>query len=211
MNSTIDSKSRRTTGWITRGCATLLCLGMLAPASHAQSTWEVAPGRTKIGFEASHLVFLKVKGKFKQFEGYVTAGRDDFTDAVAEMAIPVDSIHTGIKNRDNDLQGEHFFHAEEHPHLFFISSAFQKNADGTYTVTGDLTMRGTTLPVELLGTFGGVKEISRGRMRADFSLTGAVNRFDYGLRWKETDEADKLLVGEEIILNIDLVLIKNPE
>ena len=177
----------------------------------AESRWEVAPGRTSIGFTVKHLVFMGVDGKFKQSSGHAMANKEDFTDAVLNIEIPVGSIFTGNDNRDHDLMGDEFFSESEYPYIQFQSTSFRKTGKDSYIISGNMTIRDVTLPIDLHAKHKGQRIIGGGKVRADFQLTGELNRFDYGLRWSESDGADRLLVGEVVNLKAKIVLIKeNP-
>ena len=185
----------------------LLC-GYVTHAA-AQTTWQLAPGRTSIEFKVKHLVIMEIKGKFKEFSGSIVTASEDFSSATAKVSIPVKSIHTGNRDRDTHLLGDDFFCADEHSQITFKSTAFTKTRDDIYMIGGELTIRGVTQPIELRAEYSGQKEISGGRTRADFTATGSLNRFDYGLRWNEVSEAGRVLVGETVNLVLNLVLIKD--
>lgn len=53
------------------------------------------------------------------------------------------------------MRGEDFFDVEKHPEMTFTSTAFNVDEAGNGTVTGDLTIKGTTKPVTFdVETFG---------------------------------------------------------
>ena len=171
-------------------------------------SWQLAPGRTSIEFKIKHLVVMEVKGKFKKFEGNIVTTNQDFSTALVEVSIPVASIHTGNQDRDTHLLGDGFFGADEYPHITFTSTEFIKTGEDTYTISGNLTIRDVTRPIELSADYSGQKLISGGKTRADFAITGSLNRFDYGLRWNEVSEAGRVLVGETVTLTMNIALIE---
>lgn len=171
------------------------------------TTWSIAPGPSSIKFKVQHLLLLEVEGRFKRFYGKVITQNQDFSIVRIESHIPVNSIYTGNQDRDGHLQEEDFFFVDQFPEINFKSNSITKTGEQTFKIKGDLTIRGITNPIELVAEFGGQRVIANGATCADFTASGVLNRFDYGLKWNGLSEAGGVLVGEnvEIILKIRLV------
>ena len=171
-----------------------------------QTTWRMAPGRSFIKFKVKHLLLLNVEGKFRKFDGKVVTQNRDFSIVQIEGSIPVNSIYTGNQDRDRHLLEEDFFYVDQFPEISFKSKSIHKTDEQTYKIEGDLTIRGITKPIQLEGKYSGMKVISSGKILAEFTAYGSLNRSDYGLRWNTITEAGAL-VGEtvEIILNATLI------
>ena len=189
----------------------LLALVIWIPQASAQTAWQVAPGRSSINFKVKHLVLFHVKGKFRKFEGKVVTPDENFANAHIEATIRVNSIYTGNRDRDRHLLGEDFFCADEFPEIIFKSKSTVKTGENTYKITGDLTIRGITKPIELKAKYGGQKKLSSGQARVDFKATGSLNRFDYGLRWNEVMETGKAVVGKTVEITLKIALLKENE
>lgn len=177
----------------------------------AQTTWKVAPGPSSVEFRVRHLLFSEVKGRFLEFSGEVVMPADageDFSGAQILARLSAKSIYTGHEDRDSELQGEDFFWASKYPMVSFESTGVERTGEDVYKVVGELTMRGVTHTVELQGVYEGRQALPTGEQRADFLLTGSVNRFDYGLRWNEILEAGGALVGETVEITLDIALVK---
>jgi polyisoprenoid-binding protein YceI len=56
--------------------------------------------------------------------------------------------------------------------------------------------------------FGGLAKDPWGNTKAGLSITGKINRKDWGLNWNSALETGGVLVGEEIKLNFELQFIK---
>ena len=56
-------------------------------------TWTVDPTHTEVGFVARHLMVAKVRGRFAEVAGSVTAG-ESFADTTLEAVVQAGSIHT---------------------------------------------------------------------------------------------------------------------
>lgn len=194
-----------------RGIFLLIFLMLTMPVSAEESSWELAPGRSKLGFSVKHMVFMDVKGRFKRFEGQVVAPGDDLTQAQMKVTILADSVYTGISDRDRHLISKDFFNAQQFPEITFQSREVIKveHPDGEcYKIIGDLTMRGVTKPIELMAKCLSMKQLPNGRTRMDLVATGTINRFDYQLQWNELLETGKAIVGENVDLDLKIALMK---
>ncbi len=167
-----------------------------------------SPGRSSITFKVPHLILFHVERKFKKFDGQVITQQDDFTKSHIEVSIPVNSIYTGNQDRDNNLQGGDFFAAGQFPNILFTSTSIVNIGEQTYTMYGDLTIRGVKKPVSLNVVYYGQKVLSNGKMRMNFTATGTLNRFEYGLQWNEVLESGKSLVGETVGITLKIALIR---
>ena len=171
------------------------------------TTWSIAPGRSSIKFKVQHFLLFEVEGKFKKVYGKVITQNQDFSIVRIESYIPVNSIYTGNQDRDAHLLEEDFFYVDQFPEISFKSYSITKTGEQTFKIKGHLTIRGVTKLIELEAECGGKKVISNGTICADFTASGMLSRFDYGLKWNSFTEAGGALVGEnvEIILKIRLV------
>lgn len=186
----------------------LFCVAFTAPAV-SQTTWRVAAGPSSVDFKIQHLHFFEVEGSFKKYSGRVVTIHEDFSDALVEAVIPVASVDTGHRDRDNDLMNEDFFYAEHYPEMHFKSQSFEKTGEHTYKIVGELTMRGVTRTIELIARCTDPRIIAGGKTRVDFTANGSINRYDYGMRWNEIVGADQLLLGKTVEITLTIALIKD--
>lgn len=176
----------------------------------AQTKWTVDPVHSSVKFTVTHLIISEVEGSFKTFNGTMTSAKPDFTDASIEFTVDVASISTDNDMRDKHLKSDDFFNAEKFPKMQFKSSTFKKVSGNKYMLTGYLTIRDITKPVDVDVTFGGTAKDGYGNLRAGFKATTKINRFDYNLKWNALTEAGGTVVGPEvnIILNLELIQAK---
>ena len=99
-----------------------------------------------------------------------------------------------------------FFNAEKYPEVKFSGKLVKKGKK--YSLDGKLTLRGTTRDVTFPVIYKGT--ISTAQFtKAGFTITGAINRFDYGLKWDKALEAGGLVVGKDVTLVINVELNKS--
>jgi len=173
-----------------------------------KTKWAIDPAHTEIHFKVKHLVIATVTGSFEKFEGSAQTNGEDFSDALIEFKADVNSINTNQPDRDNHLKSPDFFDAISHPELHFTSKNLRMKGNSEFILTGDLTIRGTTKPVELKGELGGIVKDPYGNTKAGFELNGKINRKDYGLHWNAITEAGGMVVADEVKLALNVELAK---
>ena len=167
------------------------------------STWNIDPAHSEVGFKVKHLMINNVKGQFKKFEGTVESEKDDFKDAKITFKAEAASIDTASEQRDGHLKSPDFFDVEKFPEIKFISESF----DGE-KLKGALTILGISKSVQLNVEFGGIAKDPWGNTKAGFTLSGKINRKDWGLNWNAALETGGFLVSEDVNIIAEIQLIK---
>ncbi|MFN3447009.1 MAG: YceI family protein, partial [Bacteroidia bacterium] len=119
------------------------------------SKWAIDPSHSEISFKVKHLVVTTLTGKFETFEGGLETANEDFSDAKIGFTADVASINTGNADRDGHLKSDDFFNAEAFPKVTFTSTDFTKTGSDEYKLTGNITLRDVTKPIELIVEYGG--------------------------------------------------------
>jgi polyisoprenoid-binding protein YceI len=194
----------------------LLVPTLLAPAPQAQaatapaapSVWTIDNTHSGVGFQIRHFV-SKVRGKFKDVKGTITADESAWQNGVVDVEIATSSISTDNDRRDTHLRSNDFFAADSFPTIRFKSTRIERSGDNA-KIHGDLTIRGVTKPVVLDGTFTGLMKSAQGD-RVGFEASTTVNRLDYGVKWNRAAEAGGAMLGDDvkIEINIEAVRAKN--
>lgn len=169
--------------------------------------WIIDPTHSEVSFKVKHLVISTVTGYFRKFEGSAETDSEDFEGAKIEFTAEIDSIDTNQKDRDAHLKSADFFDAANHSQLKFSNGILTKKG-GDYVLKGDLSIRGTSLPVELGVEFGGVAGDPYGNTKAGFEISGKVSRKAYGLTWSAVTEAGSVVVGDEVKILASIQLVK---
>jgi polyisoprenoid-binding protein YceI len=172
-----------------------------------KSTWSLDASHSEIQFKVKHLMISTVTGQFNNFSGTVETTNDDFTTANIRFSADIDSISTNNDQRDAHLKNSDFFDAENHPKLTFESSRLEKLDEEEYKLYGTLTLRGVSRQVTLNVEYGGLITDPWGNTRVGFSVTGKINRQDFGISFGAVTETGGLLLGDEvkIIANAEFV------
>jgi polyisoprenoid-binding protein YceI len=178
----------------------------------SMTTWEIDPAHTSIEFAVKHMMFTTVRGRFKSFTGTVRVDERNPDRSSVEADIDAASIDTGVADRDAHLRSADFLDAETHPKITFrsrrIDGAYAKAGD-RFRIEGDLTIRGTTMPVTLEATFEGLGKDPWGKQRAGFAARTEIDRREWGLRWNQALETGGVLVANSVRIEIESQAVKN--
>ncbi len=174
-----------------------------------KTLWNVDTMHSEITFKVKHLVISTVTGKFNSFDASLESEGDNFENASINFSADIDSIDTGVADRDAHLKSDDFFGAEQFPKMTFSSTSFEKVAEGTFKLTGELTIRDITKVVTLDVDHGGVVVDPYGQTKAGFDLTGSINRKEFGLQWSAVTEAGSIVVGDEVKLQLSVQVVRH--
>ena len=172
--------------------------------------WTIDTAHTHVGFVARHMGLSKVRGQFTSFKGEVETEGSDITSARGRVEVDLASIETGNADRDAHLKNGDFFEVEKYPTMVFESTNVTGSGD-EYKVTGNLTIKDITKEVELDYEHGGDSVDPYGNRKVGGTLTGTINRRDWGLNWNVPLDAGGVLVSEKIKLEIDFQLAESQE
>jgi len=182
----------------------VLSLVVFASTASAQVAWKYDKAHSSVGFKVKHLVISTVNGKFGDFDiAFTSKSRSDFSGAQVKAVLKTVSINTDNAKRDNHLRSDDFLNAEKYPDITFTSRSFTKTGKNTYAVSGDLTIRDVTKPVDLTATLGGSADFM-GNTIAAFHITGAINRFDFGVKWSNKMDTGKFIVSEKVTFDFNI-------
>ena len=173
----------------------------------ATTQWSLDPTHSELQFKVKHLMITTVTGSLKNFEATLTSAGDDFTDADISFKGDINSLDTGNTDRDTHLKSADFFDAEKFATIEFKSNAVEKDGDD-YIVNSDLTIKGETKPAKLTAEFGGIATDPWGNTKAGFTLSGKINRSDFGLTWNAALETGGVMVSEEVKILGELQFVK---
>jgi len=190
--------------------AVFMALLTLAAADGLAATerYDVDPDHTIVGFSIAHMVVSKTTGRFTDYTGFIEMDPEAKTVKAIEAVIKTASINTNHGKRDTHLRSPDFFNVEQFPTLTYKMKSYEKKGD-KYVAKGDLTLRGVTKEVILMGTFNGVvPKDPWGNTRAGFTAEGKINRLDFGLKWSKVLDNGGLVVGDEVDIKLEIECIK---
>jgi len=173
----------------------------------ATTKWTLDPTHSELQFKVKHLMITTVTGSLKSFSAELLADGDDFSTGSVSFTGDINSLDTGNADRDAHLKNADFFEMEKFPTIDFRSTQIEKDGSD-YIVKGDLTIKGETKAVKLTAEFGGIATDPWGNTKAGFTLSGKINRTDFGLTWNAALEAGGVMVSEEVRILGELQFVK---
>lgn len=173
-----------------------------------QTKWVLDPAHSEILFKVRHMMIANVQGEFRNFSATVTTEGEDFSKGSVDVTIEAASILTNSEDRNKHLKSPDFFDVEKYKDLTFKSTSFKKLDDSNYLLKGILNIKGIEKEISLDVEFGGLNKDPWGNMKAGFSLTGKINRKDWGLTWNAPLETGGVLVSDEVRINAEVQFVQ---
>jgi polyisoprenoid-binding protein YceI len=185
---------------------------MVAQLGRLVGDYDLDVANSRIGFAARYAMVSTVRGYFAKFSGRVTLAGDDLTASTAQIRVATASLTTGQAQRDAHLRSPDLLDVETWPELSFASTGVTAvDSDGRFRLAGELTVCGTTRPLDVeLGLTAEATD-HRGLNLVGFQGEGRLSRADFGLRWNALLETGGVLVGDEVDLSFDIALIRRAE
>jgi len=150
----------------------------------------------------------KVRGSFSDFTATAELDFEDPTRSTVAVVIQAASIDTGQAQRDEHLRTNDFFDVPSFPTWTFTSTSVEAKGEADVVLHGDLTIKGTTRPVSIDVEHTGTATDAYGQQRAGFEGRATINRKDFGVAWNAPLEAGGVLVGERIVVELDISAVK---
>lgn len=170
--------------------------------------WVLDPAHSEILFKVKHLMITNVKGEFRNFTAELNSNGTDFIADSIRVNIDTSSIYTNNTDRDNHLKSADFFDVENFKELTFNGISLKKIDEENYKLKGNLIIKGVSNEVTLDVEFGGINKDPWGNEKAGFSLSGKINRKDWGLNWNTALETGGVLVSDEVKISAEIQFTK---
>lgn len=174
-------------------------------------SWQLDKAHSSINFSVRHMMISTVRGRFEEFDGTFDLNEADPTQSKIEVVIQAASINTKEAQRDGHLRSADFFDVEKYPTITFKSKRIEKVDSEHARLIGNLTIKDVTKEVALNVEYAGQGKSPWGTIVAGFTAQTKINRKDWGLAWNVALETGGVLVSDEISINIELEVIKQPE
>lgn len=176
---------------------------------YVTGTWDIDTIHSDVSFSVRHMMVSKVRGRFAKFGGTVTTA-EDFTDSAVTATIDATSIDTNEAQRDGHIKSADFFEVEKYPTWTFTSTGIKADGDD-YVLSGDLTIKGVTRPVDLKLELGGFGPDAYGGTRAGFSAGTTINRNDFGVDIQMPLDGGGIVVGDKVAITLEIEAVLRAE
>jgi polyisoprenoid-binding protein YceI len=173
----------------------------------ASTKWTLDPTHSELGFKIKHLMITNVSGFFNSFQVEGVTKDEDFTTAKIKLTADMDSIHTNNEQRDAHLRNADFFETDQHPKMIFESTGVEKVDGENFRLSGNLTLKNVSHPVQLNVEFGGITKDPWGNEKAGFTVSGKIKRSDWGIKFGLL-EAGGAMLSDEVKIHSEVQLVK---
>lgn len=171
--------------------------------------WIIDPSHSEIAFKVKHLMITNVRGVFREFDASIYTTGEDFMTSEVDFFMNPASVDTGDSKRDEHIKSADFFDVEKHRQISFVGDTIEKGGNAkSYALYGNLTIKGITKQIKLNVEFGGVMKDPWENEKAGFSVTGKINRKDWGLNWNSLLETGGVMLSDEVNIMCEVQLVK---
>jgi polyisoprenoid-binding protein YceI len=140
---------------------------------------------------------VPVEGRFNHFAADVHFDPANVAGSSAKLDVDVASFDIGAPEYNKEVAGDEWFDAAHFPHATFVSTQIKPGANGAFTVTGKLTIKGKTTDVVVPVQYhkDGANQV--------FDGTLPIKRLTYNIgtgEWKDTS-----VVADDVQIKFHIV------
>ncbi len=166
-------------------------------------SYTVDSRHTFPAFEVSHYGFSLQRGRFNKVTGKLElniAAKKGSVDVTIDTA----SIDMGFEDWNKHMRGERFFQTDKFPQAHFVARDFSFDPDKPTPVSGELTLLGVTLPVQLkVSQWRCAKHPILPRELCGADLETTIKRSDFGMKTNLPG------IGDEVKITIPVEALKD--
>ena len=176
-----------------------------AAAAVPAGDYALDKAHASILFKIDHLGYSTYVGRFERFDASLSG--DPAMPEAATVTASVDMTSLNIANPEfaAELMGPDWFDAAAHPQATFKTLGLKITGVNEADVSGELTLKGKTLPVTIKARLNGsAYDRLRGADVVGFSATLPVNRSAFGI--------DKYsgLITDDVLIEIEAEFVRSP-
>ena len=192
-------------------CAPLLALVIAGPALAAPTqdpaqmpagTYALDKRHASLVVRVRHMGLSSYTMQFRTFDAHFSYDPKDPMASKVEVTVDVNSLDTGDAQYGPKFAKD-FLDGDHNPTATFVSTGFAQTGPTSGVMTGDLTLRGVTKPVQLNVVFDGYESGLVAGHRAGFSATGRIRREDFGITFMLPG-----VIGDDVDLAIEAEFLK---
>jgi polyisoprenoid-binding protein YceI len=173
--------------------AMLAALAFALPAHASPVTYNLDPSATSVIWQVSHEGFSNLSGRFGIVKGQVLYDSANYSNSSVDVTIDLSSLATGVPAFDKLVLSKSFLDAAGNPTAAFNSTKVSQWGNHGAHVTGNLTLRGVTLPVMLNVNLNKIDTLPEtGKKTIGFTATGSFRRSAFGISGTTPPVADEV-------------------
>lgn len=182
---------------ITKYMTRFLCTALLMTVSFFVQAQALKPVDEKdaVAFTIKNFA-INTNGSFSGLKGAINWTPANLATASFNVTVDAATVNTHVDARDNHLRKEEYFNVAKYPTISFASMEVAAGENGTYKVSGNLTIKGITKVISFPFT---VKQEGSGYL---FEGNFTINRRDFQVG------GSSLVLGDEV--KVTLKVHANP-
>ena len=167
-------------------------------------SWNADPVHSHVSFEVAYAGVSTFRGSFNDFSASLQGGETAALEGTAKIA----SVDVKDEQLSGHLQAPDFFDTQRYPEVSFKATELRRVKDNRVEGKGELTIKGTTQPIELEGVISGPATDAGGRERLGLKLETSIDRTKYGVSWNAPNQSGGDYVGNDVKLIAELAFVK---
>jgi polyisoprenoid-binding protein YceI len=168
--------------------------------------YRLDPSHASLIFRVNHLGFSHFTSQFRKFDATLTLDPKHPERARVTATIDPRSIEIVDPTLAVDIQGPQWFDSVKFPQMTFHSTKVELTSPNTARITGELSLRGITLPVSWDATFNGgyaANPYDPKGARIGFSAHGALKRSGFGMAFGIPAPGTTMGVSDDVDFTIE--------
>lgn len=176
-------------------------LGAAPLLTHADPVaYRIDPVHSQVVFNVDHNGFSRSFGRLRITSGTIVFDRDDWSKSSVEATVDLTSVDMGDSEWDKAVRGSSLLDSDRAPTARYVSESVEKRSDDEGVVHGKLTLRGTTLPLDIPFRVNRIGKTIYGlHTVAGFSAQLILDRTAYGM----TSNRNSIGTGVSVWLEIE--------
>ena len=186
------------------------CSSLLMPTVETQvatlkaGQYKLDRAHASLLFKVQHLGLSTYVGRFNDFDASLDFDPDNIEESQLQGIIEIATLDINNKALAEDLLSSTWFNAATYPQATFTSKSVRPINENQFEFVGDLTWRGVTKSIDVLGTFhGGASNILSGKYTLGFAAEASFLRSDFGM------DAYIPIVGDQVDIEIHVEFQNN--
>lgn len=168
----------------------------------AATEWIADPIHSSVIFKVRHQDAANIYGRFNKLTGRFTIDEAQPSNSAVSFEIDVRSVDTNHNGRDDHLRNADFFNTKQHRTATFESTSLTAAGGNTWTLRGDLTLAGTTKPIEATLVKTG-EAAGRDGQVSGWEATFTIQRSEFGLtQYLAADRGDSGPIGNTVEITV---------
>ena len=165
--------------------------------------YTIDRSHSAIQFSVLHMGITTVSGQFNDFSLVLEWDETNMNASYFKAVIPVDTIDTNNKKRDQHLISKDFFDEAVYDSITFTTTSFRKN-NNQWIAIGRLRIKDIVKTIEIPFSVLGPIIDPWGNTRIGLNATFDINRFDYDLVWDKRLADGTFLVSDSVKIRLNI-------